>query len=196
MQNLTVMNNFIIISLCTLFNSKPEHGDVFINSKNFIKLLTNFHLFSTLPLNVLDFPLEYFPFTSKSQIPILFITSTLFSFNSSFFEENKIKNDLKVTAIIITLLHLLIIDEKLDVKQKLETHSFNDGKELLKSLWDDLYSSDKSSFRLQYSNLINFSDLDLLSDYLYSYLFKTYPTFHEFLKDYEISHGVDYDFFR
>lgn len=185
-----------VLALCTMFNTKPEHGDIYINCKNLIYLLTNFYIFSTPPLSVLDFPRIYFPFTNSSSSPVLFITTSLFDSKSNLINPNdKMTTDLKITCLILTLLYIFLLKgTRLDVNNKISLTYMNSL-----FLIDHLYSmykhnnlSDVKSFL---SNYISNVDLDDLSVYMLS-IFERYKTFQDILIEYKNNYGVEYDFFR
>ena len=186
-----------IITLCTLFNTKKEHGDIYINCKEFIKLINNYYIYSTPPLNVLDFPRVYFPFTQESQTPVLFTNTTLFNLSDKFIDpENKTLTDLRLTSLVITLIHLRLRKDSKENTLSLLSQT-REGKEFVSGLYSHLCNK-SNTFINDYLKLIchiSIVDLNYLRDYLL-YVFKLHTSFSSILSEYETTFGVPYDFFR
>lgn len=185
-----------VLTLCTMFNTKPEHGDIYINCKNLIYLLTNFYIFSTPPLSVLDFPRVYFPFTTSSTSPVLFVTTKLFDSNSKLIDpDSKTNTDLKITCLILTILYIFLLrGSRLDVNGKLAI-TYTDSSVLIAYLYSVFKRKTSSEVKSFFSNYISNVDLDDLSIYMLS-IFLKYNRFEDIMSEYKKTYGVDYDFFR
>ena len=185
-----------VLTLCTMFNTKPEHGDIYINCKNLIYLLTNFYIFSTPPLSVLDFPRTYFPFTTSSSSPVLFIATSLFDSKSNLINpDNKTATDLKITCLIITILYIFLLKgPRRDVNDKISI-TYTNSNILIEHLYGMYRHKNFPDVKSFFSNYISNVDLDDLSHYMTS-IFLKYNNFEAILSEYKKIYGVDYDFFR
>lgn len=189
----TVIYKSVIISLCTMFNTKPEHGDIYINCKNFIRLINNYYIYSTPPLSVLDFPREYFPFTLKSETPVLYTNTYLFGSNEPLIlSQNKMITDLKLTCLIMTLLHIFFKRNAINLLSRID--SLRDPKDLLSNLFQSLYANKHSIFEY-IGVVVSYIDIEDTSKFLLSVL-NEYRTFESILSAYRNTYGVHYDFFR
>ena len=190
----TVIYKSVIISLCTMFNTKPEHGDIYINCKNFIRLINNYYIYSTPPLSVLDFPREYFPFTLKSETPILYTNTYLFGSNEPLIlSQNKMITDLKLTCLVMTLLYIFFKRNPNNLLSRID--SLRDPKVILSNLFQSLYNSDVQSISEYIINVVSYIDIEDTSKFLLS-VFNEYRTFESILSAYRNTYGVHYDFFR
>ena len=190
----TVIYKSVIISLCTMFNTKPEHGDIYINCKNFIRLINNYYIYSTPPLSVLDFPREYFPFTLKSETPILYTNTYLFGSDEPLIlSQNKMITDLKLTCLVMTLLYIFFKRNPNNLLARID--SLRDPKVILSNLFQALYNSDVQSISEYIINVVSYIDIEDTSKFLLS-VFNEYRTFESILSAYRNTYGVHYDFFR
>lgn len=190
----TVIYKSVIISLCTMFNTKPEHGDIYINCKNFIRLINNYYIYSTPPLSVLDFPREYFPFTLKSETPILYTNTYLFGSNEPLIlSQNKMITDLKLTCLIMTLLHIFFKRNPNNLLSRID--SLRDPKVILTNLYQTLYNTNKQSIFEYIGEVVSYIDIEDTTKFLLS-VFNEYRTFESILSAYRNTYGVHYDFFR
>lgn len=190
----TVIYKSVIISLCTMFNTKPEHGDIYINCKNFIRLINNYYIYSTPPLSVLDFPREYFPFTLKSETPILYTNTYLFGSDEPLIlSQNKMITDLKLTCLVMTLLYIFFKRNPNNLLSRID--SLRDPKVILSNLFQSLYNSDVQSISEYIINVVSYIDIEDTSKFLLS-VFREYRTFESILSAYRNTYGVHYDFFR
>lgn len=190
----TVIYKSVIISLCTMFNTKPEHGDIYINCKNFIRLINNYYIYSTPPLSVLDFPREYFPFTLKSETPILYTNTYLFGSDEPLIlSQNKMITDLKLTCLVMTLLYIFFKRNPNNLLSRID--SLRDPKVILSNLFQSLYNSDVQSISEYIINVVSYIDIEDTSKFLLS-VFNEYRTFESILSAYRNTYGVHYDFFR
>lgn len=190
----TVIYKSVIISLCTMFNTKPEHGDIYINCKNFIRLINNYYIYSTPPLSVLDFPREYFPFTLKSETPILYTNTYLFGSDEPLIlYQNKMITDLKLTCLVMTLLYIFFKRNPNNLLSRID--SLRDPKVILSNLFQSLYNSDVQSISEYIINVVSYIDIEDTSKFLLS-VFNEYRTFESILSAYRNTYGVHYDFFR
>ena len=190
----TVIYKSVIISLCTMFNTKPEHGDIYINCKNFIRLINNYYIYSTPPLSVLDFPREYFPFTLKSETPVLYTNTYLFGSNEPLIlSQNKMITDLKLTCLVMTLLYIFFKRNPNNLLSRID--SLRDPKVILSNLFQSLYNSDVQSISEYIINVVSYIDIEDTSKFLLS-VFNEYRTFESILSAYRNTYGVHYDFFR
>ena len=190
----TVIYKSVIISLCTMFNTKPEHGDIYINCKNFIRLINNYYIYSTPPLSVLDFPREYFPFTLKSETPILYTNTYLFGSDEPLIlSQNKMITDLKLTCLVMTLLYIFFKRNPNNLLARID--SLRDPKVILSNLFQALYNSDVQSISEYIINVVSYIDIEDTSKFLLSVL-NEYRTFESILSAYRNTYGVHYDFFR
>ena len=190
----TVICKSVIISLCTMFNTKPEHGDIYINCKNFIRLINNYYIYSTPPLSVLDFPREYFPFTLKSETPILYTNTYLFGSDEPLIlSQNKMITDLKLTCLVMTLLYIFFKRNPNNLLSRIDF--LRDPKVILSNLFQSLYNSDVQSISEYIITVVSYIDIEDTSKFLLS-VFNEYRTFESILSAYRNTYGVHYDFFR
>lgn len=177
-----------------MFNTKPEHGDIYINCKNFIRLINNYYIYSTPPLSVLDFPREYFPFTLKSETPILYTNTYLFGSDEPLIlSQNKMITDLKLTCLVMTLLYIFFKRNPNNLLSRID--SLRDPKVILSNLFQSLYNSDVQSISEYIINVVSYIDIEDTSKFLLS-VFNEYRTFESILSAYRNTYGVHYDFFR
>lgn len=203
------------LALCVLLKNSKDQGSIYINSKDLIKLLNNFYIYSTLPTDPFNFVKEYFPFAHDDRSPIIFTASSLFntrvplipskeSLTPETFDYQFRLTSLKITCIIITVFRCYASLEAQERLKNIFESFMSEERNKLKKSFDFCYRefsrqiiNDSSSREEGYNFLgpVHEADRKDLISY-FTFLKSNYPQSEDIFKEFSKTFGVPYDIFR